>query len=71
MDLMIHWQKVVSRLSGLYNPQKVIFFMVCRLLHSHRSLKPFLFHLCYLVFSLFVKSSKVQTSGTLNSLAAF
>lgn len=26
MDLMIHWQKVVSRLSELNNPQKVIFF---------------------------------------------
>lgn len=26
MDLMIHWQKVVSRLSELNNPQKIIFF---------------------------------------------
>lgn len=25
MDLMVHWQKVVSRLSELNNPQKVIF----------------------------------------------
>lgn len=66
MDLMIHLQKVVSRLSELNNPQKVIFFMVWGLLHLHRSLKS--------IFSIsfFVKSSnKVQTSATLNSLAAF
>lgn len=26
MDLLIHWQKVVNRLSELCNPQKVFFF---------------------------------------------
>lgn len=36
---MIPWQRVVSRLSELYNPKKVIFFMIWALLHSPRPLK--------------------------------
>lgn len=63
---MIHWQKVVSRLSEPHNTQKGPFLFIL----SH-SLRPSIFTqvteihfflLCYLFFSLFVKTQQQSSS---------